>query len=568
MILKNRYFFGFCILLSAVTAGSPEQTIQTRGAAATAHPLATQTADEVYRRGGNSVDAAIAVSLVLSVVEPTMSGLGGRAQALVRLPSGAMVGYNGMTEIPDGFTPSPNMPESGYTTVATPGLVAMLWKMHSVHGKLPFSELVQPAIEYAERGFVLLPGEAARHKSKQEKMRADPGMREHFLHGPSGDNVGVAPESTAAGDLLSQPVLAQTLSVIARGGADAFYRGDIARLISADMEKNGGFVSGQDLADYQVLPGRYIRLPYRDVVIHTLAAPAGGGLVVRALSILNLYDVSALSDASWALLVSQALGLSFDAMSSDYQERYLELLTDPQWAKEARKSIRLPQLNQLAQADQSNRPDHTAYVTDWIGTPDAHTSHFVTADCSGQTVSVTQTLGPVFGANVATPELGFVYAATMGGYLRTGIQTPGDRPRTSIAPVIITRNDKVIAALGAAGGIRIPSAIVQTISRYIDQGKSLRAALAAPRIHPESTINDSNQRVVNLDAFDAEMSAGWTEQHLQAWDSAGFSVKPVTTRASFGRVHAVEFRGAKLSAAADPDWEGTASATTSCAKDI
>ena len=549
------------LVSASVVVHSIDSPLLTHGAASTAHPLATLAADEVYRRGGNSVDAAVAASLVLSVVEPTMSGLGGRAQAMVRLESGEFVGYNGMTEIPKGFTPSADMPSSGYTTVATPGLVAMLWAMHQGHGKLPFAELAQPAMRYAQEGFVLLPGEAARHQSKLESLRADKGMSAHFLSYQD-DEQGLA---TAAGARLVQPVLAKTLAAIASGGADAFYRGDIARLISADMRSNGGFVTQQDLADYQVLPGRYISFPYRDLMIHTLAAPAGGGIVARALTILNLYDVAALSDSSWAVLVSQALALSLDAVSTDYEERDLARLFDPQWARDARQAIRLPQLKQLRQ--RSTASDQLTSTTDWIGTPAAHTSHFVTADCSGQTVSLTQTIGPVFGANVATPELGFAYAATMGGYLRTGKQTPGDRPRTSIAPVIITRNNQLVAALGAAGGIRIPSAIVQTISRYIDQGKSLPEALAAPRVHPKNIIDKNNQRIVTLDAFDAEMTAaGWSQEQLEAWTSAGFKVKEINTHASFGRVHALALGDAQLTGAADPDWEGSATQPVNCSK--
>ncbi|MBT6116063.1 MAG: hypothetical protein HOH41_10155 [Porticoccaceae bacterium] len=550
---------GVWLLTAPLLVQGLDSPMLTHGAAATAHPLATQAADDVYRRGGNSVDAAVAASLVLSVVEPTMSGLGGRAQAIVRLESGEFFGYNGMTEIPKDFTPTADMPSSGYTTVATPGLVALLWALHQGHGKLPFAELVQPAMRYAQEGFVLLPGEAARHQSKLESLRADKGMSAHFLSYQD-DKQGVA---TAAGARLVQPVLAKTLAAIASGGTDAFYRGDIARLIGADMRSNGGFVTEQDLADYKVLPGRYISFPYRDLMIHTLAAPAGGGIVARALTILNLYDVAALSDSSWAVLVSQALALSLDAVSTDYEERDLAKLSDPQWARDASQAIRLPQLKQLSQ-----RPvlsDQLASATDWIGTPAAHTSHFVTADCSGQTVSLTQTIGPVFGANVATPELGFAYAATMGGYLRTGKQIPGDRPRTSIAPVIITRNNQLVAALGAAGGIRIPSAIVQTISRYVDQGKSLSEALAAPRVHPKNIIDENNQRIVTLDVFDAEMTAGgWSQEQLKAWTAAGFKVKEIDSHASFGRVHALALGDAELAGAADPDWEGSATQPANC----
>ena len=131
--------------------------------------------------------------------------------------------------------------------------------------------------------------------------------------------------------------------------------------------------------------------------------------------------------------------------------------------------------------------------------------------------------------------------------------------------MIITRNNQLVAALGAAGGIRIPSAIVQTISRYVDQGKSLSEALAAPRVHPKNIIDENNQRIVTLDAFDAEMTAGgWSQEQLKAWTAAGFKVKEIDSHASFGRVHALALGDAELAGAADPDWEGSATQPANC----
>ena len=180
---------------------------------------------------------------------------------------------------------------------------------------------------------------------------------------------------------------------------------------------------------------------------------------------------------------------------------------------------------------------------------------------------MTQTIGPIFGAKVATPELGFAYAATMGGYLRTGLQNPGERPRTSIAPVIVTQQNKVVMALGAAGGIRIPSAIVQTLSRYIDQGKSLSEAVTAPRVHPLATINKDNERVIDLSAFDAEMDGpGWDESDILYWQNAGFKVNEISKSASFGRIHAIVGQDDKLVGVADPDWEGSANDPVRCSE--
>jgi gamma-glutamyltranspeptidase/glutathione hydrolase len=180
---------------------------------------------------------------------------------------------------------------------------------------------------------------------------------------------------------------------------------------------------------------------------------------------------------------------------------------------------------------------------------------------------MTQTIGPIFGAKVATPSLGFVYAATMGGYLRTGPQNPGERPRTAIAPVVVTKDDSVVMALGAAGGIRIPSAIVQTISRFVDQEKTLAESIAAPRIHPLAKINKDNNRVIDLFSFSAETShLGWSSAALSYWKENGFKITKLDKNASFGRVNAIVGQDDKLVGVADPDWEGSANDPVRCSE--
>ena len=547
------------ITLSLNTTAESNPQPESQGMASTAHPLATKAAETIFKLGGNSVDAAIAASLTLAVVEPSMCGLGGRAQAIVRLADGSLQGYNGMTEIPASFVLQKEMPSSGYTTVATPGLIALLQVLHKNHGSLPFEDLIQPALQHASKGFALLAGEASRHQSSATKISQDPGMAMAYLSNRK--------KAVKAGEELKQPTLARTLARLSKFGPDDFYQGEIAREISADVLKNGGFITLADLKAYAVLPGRYIHFSYRDYEIHTLAAPAGGGLVAKAMMLISQFEVSSLSERSWALLMAQALALSIESMSDDYYELDLVGLTEPTWAKQNLSRIRLPMLPDSLSDSLTTRSLKESN-TDWLASDSGHTSHFVTADCSGLTLSMTQTLGPLFGAKVATPELGFPYAATMGGYLRTGRQDPGSRPRTAIAPVIVTKNDQVVLALGAAGGIKIPSAIVQVLSRYIDQGRSLDAALALPRVHPASTIDKQNNRQVNLQHFQVETTAdGWMPADVASWRSAGFKVSAIDSKASFGRIHALQSEAGALIGSADPDWEGSSLPELNCIAD-
>jgi gamma-glutamyltranspeptidase/glutathione hydrolase len=212
-------------------------------------------ARDVLVRGGNAADAAVVAGMMLAVVEPSMSHLGGRIQVLVRSPDGTYQGYNGMTEVPAGY--------------AAPKLS----RLHSEHGSLRWPVLLQEPARIAADGFALLPGAAARHETGLELFREDPGFQQTFIKDDG--------STYDAGDILKQPVLADTITRLAEAGADDFYNGKIARQIAADMAANGGYVTTEDLAAYKVLDGRSVTTNYRGFDVHSLAAPAGGGLVVK-----------------------------------------------------------------------------------------------------------------------------------------------------------------------------------------------------------------------------------------------------------------------------------------------
>ncbi|MEE3279032.1 MAG: gamma-glutamyltransferase [Pseudomonadota bacterium] len=560
--MKRSTLYGRALRLS-VLLFAPSVAIAD-GVASTAHPLASNTAEEIFKLGGNAADAAIAVSFVLSVVEPTLSGLGGRAQALVRTPADEYHSYNGMTEIPAVFKVDDQAAAYGYSTIATPGLVALLEAIHKAHGSLPIEKLVEPAQEFARQGIKLLPGEAARQASVAPIIRQDPGMAAIFLDSED--------KAFSAGALLQQPALATTLSRLAETGLASFYRGHIAEMISRDVQANGGFITPNDLSKYRILPGNYIAYRYRDHTVHTLAAPGGGGLVVRALSLLQLFEMEALGDASWAMLVNQALGLAILSMTDDYYEKDMRPVLDGTWARKRSPSIHHPvELESAANVKRASRiarltVDRKLALQNRSNRQvDGHTSHFSIHDCSGMTISLTQTLGPVFGAKVATAELGIVYAATMGRYLRTGRNIPGERPRTSIAPVIVTLNGQVVMTLGAAGGIRIPSAIVQVISRVVDRDMPLESAIAAPRVHPMSTIDEQNVRHVNLKGMEVDRTDnGWPRRVIRRWRSVAFDIDEIKESGRFGRVYALEGLDGRIEGFADPAGEGASSPAVNC----
>jgi len=550
-----------CALLAGCQATpARQQAVSTGAMVATAHPLATGAAVDILNRGGNAADAAVAAGFTLAVVEPSMSNLGGRTQILFRSPDGQYEGYNGMTEVPAAYEPPQKPVSQGYQTIATPGVVAALARLHAEHGSLPWSVLLQGPARIADDGFALLPGAAARHEDGLDRFRDNPGFQQVFIEADG--------SAYDTGDVLKQPALATTIARLADAGADDFYRGEIAQRIAADMAANGGFVSVEDLAAYQVLNGRVITTRYRGYDIHSLAAPAGGGLVVKALNILENFDIAALGEAQWAAVMNQALAITINSMADDPAELDLDRVADKHWASQQAATIRIPPATAIPAVTASPREvtKSPASATDWIGSQwgkdSHHTSHFTIVDCDGRIVSITQTIGPLFGARVITPDLGFVYASTMGSYLSASDQAPGSRPRTTIAPTVVSRDGDVLLALGAAGGIRILSAIVQTISRHLDQGHDPVTAVALPRVHPVRGETESGERITYAERMNLEMTPerGWPPAVADALEAAGFEITPVQGHASFGRVHLVARAGDTWQGVADPDWEGTASA--------
>jgi gamma-glutamyltranspeptidase/glutathione hydrolase len=563
---KPLLFLGLVSLLPACTALPPEAAVKPRpaiqqselgehGMVVTAHPEATLIANRILELGGNAVDASVAAGFAITVVEPTMNSIGGRSQILLKVPELGYVAINGMTEIPDSYVRPEEPVADGYGVIATPGVVAALSRIHSEYGSLPWNDLVQPAIRLASDGFIMLPGEASRQESGFEAVKDNSGFQQNIL---------VDSRTAQAGELFIQPGLARTLSKIATDGAKAFYEGELAETMAKDIQANGGYVSYQDLKNYRAKDGRYITVKYRDFEIHTIAAPAGGGLVVKALNILENFPLQEMNDLEWAALVNQALALAIQTLNDDYEESNLKLVTSKEWARFAASEVSVPDIpidHVSGNVSSAARLAAVDWAGDSWGPASTHTTHFVTADCQGMVVSITQTIGPLFGSKVITPELGFPYASTMGTYLSAQAQTPGARPRTTIAPTIVTKDGDVIMVLGAAGGLRILSGIVQTISRYIDQGMSLEEAVAAPRIHPALTSDPlSGERRAELRNFHVEMTLenGWSQSDVESGQNSGFDVIPNSRSAAFARVHALGKPETKWVGVADPDWEGSA----------
>ena len=506
----------------------------TEGVVSAAQPLATLAGQEMYDLGGNAVDAAVASAFALSVVEPSMSGLGGRLQAIIRLPNGEIKGVDASTEAPMNYdTIGLSNVRYGYRVIGIPGVVAGLTKLHKEHGKLPLKTVIQPAIQYAQKGFPLLKGEAMRHAFALEQIKEFEGSRMYFMK---------EGKTYQEGEKLVQKDLAKVLKRIAQYGHDGFYKGETAEKIVADFKTQGGIITMEDLANYKAVDSKIVSGNYRGHDIHSLWLPSFGAITVEIMHILEQFPMENLHGVEWIEVVNAAMKTAYQDRRKQLapnQDSIMKVLTSKAYAQQLANAIKKDQGMKTGLLD-AKAPQS------WYG--DGHTTHLSAADESGLMVALTQSLGPNMGSKVASKDLGFLYAVTLGPYL--GIYHPGERARSHISPTIITKDNEPYAALGAAGGSRIITAIVQVASRMIDHQNSLDKALAAPRIYA-----DTDKIILETHEGD-----GWSQTIIQQLEEKAIPIEMISGRGRFGRVHAVYYDRANKQwfGAADPDWEGAA----------
>ena len=550
----------FAVVPLRVGAQSAPQVARSAdGVVVAAQPLAAAAGARMLELGGNAADAAVAAAFAISVVEPSMNSIGGRNQILIRTPDGGIAGIDGTTSVPLGYDPA-TAPRAayGYPTIGVPGSVAGLMRLHEEYGSLPLTTIMAPAIDYAAHGFRLLPGEARRQAGSRGQVAESEGARRYYL---KADGSPYSP-----GDRLVQSDMAATLRAISLGGGDAFYRGEIAGRIADDMAANGGFLTREALAAYEAEDSRIVRGSYRGFEIVGSDIPASGAIAILALQIAEVFDPDSMSDEAWASVIAQSLALAMAEYRRPSSDSSAVRVTSKALAHELSEQVRVPveaTMESGAAAPWAAGPraaagaggSGLAGVVEGLDLPpeDGHTTHLSAADGNGMAIALTQTIGPGMGAKVATPGLGFLYAVTLGGYL--GISEPGERARSGITPFMVLDDGEPFLVLGAAGGIRIISAVVQAVTRVIDDGLALPAALAAPRVHPDMGPD-------GLAGFSVEAGPedGWSGTSVEEFRELGFEITPTPRQGAFGRIHGLQYDAATRTwiGAADPDWEGAA----------
>ncbi|WP_206530256.1 gamma-glutamyltransferase family protein [Nordella sp. HKS 07] len=450
---------------------SSRMPVLARNCVATTQPLAAQAGLTMLAKGGTAVDAALATAIALTVVEPTMNGIGGDAFAIVH-DGKALYGLNASGRAPKAwhrkrFDGHDKMPVTGWDSVTVPGGVAGWAALHERFGRLPFEALFEPAIRYAKEGFLVSPVIAQIWQNQVERLRDQPGFAESFL--PHG-------RAPTAGEVFRCPGQTDTLELIARSKGEEFYRGSLAQKIAAAAKAQGGALSLSDLADHAPDWVAPISVGFAGYDIHELPPNGQGISALIALGILDRLDIDGL-----------------DADSPEFV--HLQIEATKIGMAEVRAHVGDPSAMRLTSADlldPARLDAHAARVTrDRVSAPaparqSTHgTVYLAAADHNGMAVSFIQSNYRGFGSGVVVPGTGIALHNRGCCFVldkdHPNIVGPGKRPLNTIIPGFATKNGKTVAALGVMGGSMQPQGHVQVACRMLARNQNPQAVIDAPR---------------------------------------------------------------------------------------
>lgn len=529
-----------------------------------ANPLAVQAGDEVLKRGGSAADAAIAVQLVLNLVEPQSSGIGGGAFTLYfDAQKNRLITLDGRETAPAKATPTLFLDSNGKPlqfydavvggrSVGTPGTVKLLEEMHQRYGKRPWSELFQPAIKLAEKGFIVSPRLASLIAKDQKRLSRYPGTRQYFF-----DKKG---QPLQSGTVLKNPEFARTLRLIASKGSKAFYKGELAeRIVRTVREARGnpGALSKKDLKNYQVKERAPVCSAYRQYSVCGMGPPSSGATTVgQILGILQSYDLASLGSdnpESWRLFAG-ASRLAFADRAryladSDYVPVPVQGLLDSQYLADRAKQL---QSDQALKTVKAGKPtwQHASLRADDQSIELPSTSHISIVDAEGNALSMTTTIENGFGSRLMVGGFllnnemtDFSFASHEDGTPIANRVEPGKRPRSSMAPTIVMdKKGQPYMVIGSPGGSRIISYVAKTLIAHIDWGMDIQKAIALPHKLNPSGVYELEQ--------DTE-----AERLKPALEKLGYSIK---VRELNSGLHGIVITEKGLEGGADPRREGVA----------
>ena len=500
------------------------EVIARNGMAATSQPLATQVALDILKKGGNAIDAAIAANAVLGLVEPTGCGIGGDLFAIIwSAGKGKLYGLNASGRSPRSLKLEyfkenglEFIPPLGPLPVSVPGCVDGWYEMHEMFGRLPMKDILQPAINYAREGFPVSEVIAFYLDRGTRLLKDYPNIKEVYMPG------GKAPQK---GEIFKNPLLANTLEKIVKGGRNEFYRGSIAKDISAFMAKQGGFLSYDDMIRHHSEWVEPVNSTYRGYEIWELPPNGQGIAALQMLNILEGYDISAMGFGSsgYIHLFTEAKKLAFEDRSRYY--------TDPLFS-----SVPVKQLISKKYAAERRKlidPVKAARVYDAGIIEAGNTIYLTVADKNGNMVSLIQSNYRGMGSGMCPTGLGFIlqdrgemFSLEPG---HANVYAPAKRPFHTIIPAFITKDGKPWISFGVMGGDMQPQGHVQVVVNLIDFKMNLQEAGDAPRIHHIGSSEPTGQQMTDggvlllesgfrTDVIQKLMTMG----HKIQWDLGGY----------------------------------------------
>jgi gamma-glutamyltranspeptidase / glutathione hydrolase len=517
-------FICFCLFTGSENS-LHGQTYGKNGMVVSDHHLSSDVGVEILKKGGNAIDAAVATALSLAVTHPEAGNIGGGGFIVLMQADGDVTTFDFREKAPLAASPTMFLDESGkirgdsnhegLLSVGVPGTVAGLYQAHQKYGKLPWKDLVQPAIDQAKNGFPMSWG-LYNAAVRVSALDATYDIMQNFFRGENGKVV-------APGELWKQPALAKTLEAIRDQGRDGFYKGAVAKEIEHYMKANGGIITQEDLAKYEAVERAPLKTTFKEYEIFSMPPPSSGGVaLIEMMNLMEAADISKVefNSTAYVHLVAEAMRRAF-ADRAEYlgdpdfnPEMPIDRLISKEFARQ-----RVANLD-LTKASTS---DSSKYGQLYGGD---HTTHFSVIDKDGNAVSLTYTLENSYGSGMGSDKLGFIFNNEMGDFNPVpGITTndgqigsnpnlvaPEKRMLSSMTPTIVAKDGKPYLVIGSPGGRTIINTVFQTVLNVLAYNMRIDRAIEAMKIHhqwlPDMIIYEQN--LLSPDTRDALEKMGHT----------------------------------------------------------
>ena len=490
--------------------------------------IASQVGMEVLMAGGNAVDAAVATAFALAVVHPAAGNLGGGGFLLLRAASGGSAVYDFREQAPAAASPTMFLKDGRYSqelhhdspvAVGVPGTVAGLHMAWTDYGRMPWRELLAPAISLARDGFMVTDGLARSLREVLPQMKRYPASIAQF------SRQGVPYEM---GDLFQQPDLAKTLERIAEKQARGFYDGETAELIEKEMKVRGGLITKEDLRNYTIYRRKPLRGTYRGDEVLTVPPPSAGGVaLLECLNILEGYDLKAMGFGS-----SRYVHHVVEALRRAFADR-VRWLGDPAFVKDmpTARLVSKEYAEALRKTIREDRASVSSPTTFEWPAESTETTHFSVVDSERNVVSVTYTLEDGYGSKIVVPGAGFLLNNEMGDFnagpgltdesglvgTEPNLAAPRKRMLSSMTPTIVVRTGRPYFVTGSPGGRTIPSTVLLTLLNALDFGMNPQEAVDAPRFNHEwlPDVIRYERYGLSADTLDALTARGHKVQEVE-----------------------------------------------------